>query len=289
MALHIPTFFTRLGSAVVFSAIMLSGFITGYVSLFILLLFIQFLALKEYVNIVEKIIDIQYSKQLIFNFLGIGTALFLFVSTLPLSACSHQVAIVLSSFNTYFGGVLIGFLLIFFLIQKHAHKMPLLYGVGYISVSMALVVQLRNISALLPIIILLLIWMNDTLAYLCGSFFGKRPFFPSISPKKTIEGTMGGVLFTMLFATIWGYFTCWFPLWQWIVLGAIASIAGTAGDLAESKLKRMAKIKDSGNIMPGHGGVLDRFDSLLFVSNVAFLFCLFFVKCTPYTFWGIQW
>jgi phosphatidate cytidylyltransferase len=130
--------------------------------------------------------------------------------------------------------------------------------------------------------LLLSIWMNDTLAYLCGSFFGKTKLIPSISPNKTIEGTLGGLLFTLAFVAVWGYFTNWFPVWQWIAIGLIASVVGSVGDLAESKLKRMADIKDSGSMMPGHGGALDRFDSLLLAAPVAFLFAVACMKCFAY-------
>jgi phosphatidate cytidylyltransferase len=127
--------------------------------------------------------------------------------------------------------------------------------------------------------LILFIWMNDSMAYLTGSFIGRTKFFPAISPKKTVEGTLGGILFTIAFAYVWGSNTDLFPVWHWIGFGLIASLMGTIGDLIESKLKRMAGIKDSGNLMPGHGGALDRFDSLLFAAPFAFLFALIFMAC----------
>jgi phosphatidate cytidylyltransferase len=179
-------------------------------------------------------------------------------------------------------GMGIGFLIFFFSGKRTPGSVVLLSGLGYIPLALGLLVQMRFQSLLLPLILVLFIWMNDTMAYLSGSFVGKTPFFPAISPKKTVEGTIGGILFTMAFAAIWGYFVHWFPLWQWVGLALIASLVGTLGDLAESKLKRMAGIKDSGQIMPGHGGALDRFDSLLLAAPVAFLFALFVMDCLPY-------
>ena len=117
----------------------------------------------------------------------------------------------------------------------------------------------------LPCLIIFSIWINDTMAYLVGSFIGKTPF-SSISPKKTWEGTIGGAVLCV--ATIALYTILFDPNHEFtlkfnITIAFICSVFGTIGDLLESKLKRMANIKDSGSLMPGHGGFLDRFDSLL--------------------------
>jgi phosphatidate cytidylyltransferase len=103
------------------------------------------------------------------------------------------------------------------------------------------------------------------MAYVVGSLIGKTPF-SKISPKKTWEGTVGGAILCIVVIALLGYFTApayGYAVIHWIAIAAIAAIAGTAGDLLESKLKRAANVKDSGHIMPGHGGFLDRFDSLL--------------------------
>lgn len=112
--------------------------------------------------------------------------------------------------------------------------------------------------------LLLLNWSNDTMAYLIGSRIGKRPFFSRISPKKTWEGTLGGIVGVMLVSYLLSYWITDFDRATWLLFGFIAAVAGTAGDLVESMLKRSVNIKDSGNIMPGHGGFLDRFDSLIY-------------------------
>lgn len=124
---------------------------------------------------------------------------------------------------------------------------------------------------LLPMFVF--IWINDTGAFLVGSLIGKTKLFERISPKKTWEGFMGGVLFTLLFS-IGFYFL--FPevlsFLQWLLLALLVSILATLGDLFESLLKRTYNVKDSGSIMPGHGGILDRIDSLIMVSVPVFIF-----------------
>ncbi len=108
-----------------------------------------------------------------------------------------------------------------------------------------------------------LIWSNDTFAYLVGRSFGRTKLFERISPKKTWEGTIGGVLCTIGIGYVLSiYFTSLSPL-QWMILAIIVSITGTLGDLVESMFKRSLGVKDSGNILPGHGGILDRFDGVL--------------------------
>jgi len=125
-------------------------------------------------------------------------------------------------------------------------------------------------SVILTLIIL--IWVNDSFAFFVGKNLGKRKLFESVSPKKTIEGFFGGVLFSLITAFILSYFCDFLSLTNLIVISLIASILGTAGDLVESKFKRQANTKDSGNIMPGHGGILDRLDSLLFVAPFVYLY-----------------
>lgn len=119
---------------------------------------------------------------------------------------------------------------------------------------------------------LLLTWSNDTFAYLVGSWIGKTRFVPNISPKKTWEGVLGGVLFNLLTAYVLSVFYPVFLIAEWLVLALVISIFATMGDLFESKIKRYLNIKDSGSFMPGHGGLLDRFDAFLFVVPVYFVF-----------------
>ncbi|OLY91284.1 phosphatidate cytidylyltransferase [Cnuella takakiae] len=164
------------------------------------------------------------------------------------------------------------------------YKLGMLAGLLYLSLSLALLVNMRTQdsypdfwwSLYLPLLIIVNNWINDTMAYIVGSFIGKTPFSP-ISPKKTWEGTIGGVILAVITITLVAHFTGWLPLHHAAALSAIGAISGTYGDLFESKLKRMAGVKDSGTMMPGHGGFLDRFDSLLFSATA----------CAVYV-WGVM-
>jgi phosphatidate cytidylyltransferase len=122
-----------------------------------------------------------------------------------------------------------------------------------------------------------LLWTSDTGAYLVGMTIGRHPFFPRISPKKSWEGFIGGVASTLLVALVIShYFTALSPV-NWLVIGAIIAIFGALGDLIESLLKRSLQVKDSGNILPGHGGILDRFDSVIFSAPLVYIYLQFIV------------
>jgi phosphatidate cytidylyltransferase len=118
----------------------------------------------------------------------------------------------------------------------------------------------------------ILIWVNDSFAYLIGKNFGKQKLFPSISPKKTVEGFLGGLFFSCIASYFITNFTDTLSFTNWLILAIIISVFGTIGDLIESKFKRQANVKDSGIIMPGHGGLLDRLDSIIFSASFIYLF-----------------
>lgn len=122
--------------------------------------------------------------------------------------------------------------------------------------------------------LLILSWSNDTAAYMVGSRFGKTKLFPSVSPKKTWEGSIGGVVITILIAVLMSFFFKECTLTQWLVLAIIVVIFGSIGDLVESMLKRSYSIKDSGTLLPGHGGFLDRFDAFIFLIPFATAYLL---------------
>ncbi len=163
-------------------------------------------------------------------------------------------------------------------------------GLLYISLSCGLMINLRaegiiffgsavtiDLGWILPLVLVCSIWINDTMAYIVGSLIGKTPV-SSISPRKTWEGTLGGALLAVAAITLAGYF--WFgvaDIISLVVISSLAAIMGTAGDFLESKLKRMAGVKDSGRILPGHGGFLDRFDSLLIATIFVWLYVKLFL------------
>ncbi|MFV9552003.1 phosphatidate cytidylyltransferase [Algibacter sp. PT7-4] len=118
----------------------------------------------------------------------------------------------------------------------------------------------------------ILVWVNDSFAYLVGKNFGKQKLFEIISPKKTVEGFLGGLFFSCVASYFIATFTETLDFTSWLILSIIISVFGTLGDLIESKFKRQANVKDSGIIMPGHGGLLDRLDSIIFAAPFIYLF-----------------
>ncbi len=158
--------------------------------------------------------------------------------------------------------------------------LSLLAGFLYISLSWGLMIKLRgrvnlyeqtDAGLIIPIVLIVTIWVNDTMAYITGSLFGKRPL-SSVSPKKTWEGTIAGVVLAVMIISYGGHALIGLPFRLLILISFLATIMGTFGDLLESKLKRLAGVKDSGSMMPGHGGFLDRFDSLLLATPYVWLF-----------------
>jgi phosphatidate cytidylyltransferase len=161
------------------------------------------------------------------------------------------------------------------------------FGALYISLSLALLVGIRMLYGVdsegrgdfgkyIALTLIFSIWINDTMAYIVGSFIGKTPF-SKISPKKTWEGTAGGAILCVIVMAFIGN-ALGLTYRDAACIAAIAAVAGTIGDLFESKLKRMAGVKDSGSFMPGHGGFLDRFDSLLFASVFVWIYMVLFMQ-----------
>ena len=156
----------------------------------------------------------------------------------------------------------------------------------YIAVPLALTIRLTLVvdpfssmtqyNGLLLLAIFIFIWVNDTGAYLVGSRWGKRRLAPNISPKKSVEGSIGGLLLVLLSAVVLRLLL--FPELSWLsilLIAAVVAIFGTIGDLFESSLKRRAGVKDSGKLIPGHGGILDRIDSLLLAVPAVYLLLAF--------------
>ena len=147
----------------------------------------------------------------------------------------------------------------------------------YITSSFIFIYLIANFNGFYdPSIILgcfILIWVNDSFAYMVGKKFGKQKLFYSISPHKTVEGFLGGLLFCCISASIVSrYVDDSISTSNWLAMAIIVSVFGTLGDLIESKFKRESNVKDSGKIMPGHGGILDRLDSIIFASPYIYLF-----------------
>lgn len=152
-----------------------------------------------------------------------------------------------------------------------------LFGVLYTSLTLCAIVMIRAANlpgwgaAILTIGVIMSVWANDSFAYLVGSSFGRHPLVPKISPKKSWEGLAGGIVGSILVWGVLALIPATHVTWPVaLVAGAACGVTGVVGDLVESRIKRGAGVKDSGNLIPGHGGLLDRSDSMLFVSIAAY-------------------
>ena len=186
-------------------------------------------------------------------------------------------------FNLFFEIIFILSILILFIAfiftlldeKKNAvtHLGKISLSILYTIIPFILLILLADMSS--PFLILgifILTWTSDTFAYLVGRQFGKHKLFKRISPKKTIEGFIGGLVFTLIAAYILSIYFNEFSMIQWLVISLIISVFGVLGDLIESMFKRQANVKDSSNLIPGHGGFLDRLDSIIFAIPFIYAF-----------------
>lgn len=290
------TFFTRTASALVFVAVMLGGILWADYTFFLLFFLIGCFALQEYFKLIRHI-DPDYANVPAWHKWGAtiaGAAILL-----TFTGNNFQIAYIPTGLIGWWIAVI--FLLVMPLGEVLMSKDFSLKNIGYSAIGLLYIVipfglliniRLNAINIhytptdvgtapgwLIPLLLLIFIWINDTMAYIVGSLIGRTPFAPAISPKKTIEGTVGGMILAVATAGIYGHFwgSGYLALQHWIALALIAAIFGTIGDLIESKLKRMAGVKDSGRIMPGHGGFMDRFDSLLLAAPFAWIYVQFFM------------
>ncbi|MGC3978758.1 MAG: phosphatidate cytidylyltransferase [Paludibacteraceae bacterium] len=134
------------------------------------------------------------------------------------------------------------------------------------------ILYVKDYQPIILLAVFISIWINDTGAYCTGMLFGKHKLFERVSPKKTWEGFVGGAAFALFSGYIFSRFITELSLLQWFIFSEIVVIFGTLGDLSESLLKRTLGVKDSGNLIPGHGGLLDRFDSMMLAAPVVYIF-----------------
>lgn len=149
-------------------------------------------------------------------------------------------------------------------------------GAVYVGLSLSYFLRLRALEGGMWWVAIALVttWISDSGAYFVGVRWGRHRLAPYISPKKSWEGVIGGVVTALVTAWALGYFLFHLPLWQGIAMGALIAAAATIGDLAESVIKRQAGLKDSSTLIPGHGGMLDRIDSLLFVAPILYYYII---------------
>ena len=301
MAFNWQTFRTRALTALVFVAVMACGLLVSNWTFFLLFSMVHFGCWIEFQKLVGRFVPSYAGISPLHKYgvilAGWGMLLYatqgtMLIGTMPLSAIGFWICLV--------SMVALPLAEILFARKLEAANIAWsALGLLYISLSLALFMHLRsgtmwrpNLGAppydsigdslarasgfMMPLIIMASIWINDTMAYLVGSMIGRTPF-SKISPKKTWEGTLGGIILCVVTVTLVGVFALKGNAMDFIAISTISAVAGTVGDLLESKLKRVADVKDSGDIMPGHGGFLDRFDSLLLAVPFVWIFAKFFM------------
>jgi phosphatidate cytidylyltransferase len=315
MAFNWKTFRTRTLSAIMFVIVMMAGLLINEWSFLLLFSIVHFGCWWEYLRIMEKIHNVKFHPYVKLGFMVLGYGLMLWFCGPVFKINGYGL-----KENISLPVTIAGFVLLILGIFQRTRVDLKSFGAGaagllYISLSWGLLIYLRGsdvpymtrevltlngnvvsdsgyiwfigIGFLLSVTIILTMWINDTMAYIVGSLIGKTPL-TKISPKKTWEGTIGGIILAvgligLLASTVaksrYGLSDLQtIPAYFWYGLAAIGAIVGTFGDLLESKLKRMANIKDSGHIMPGHGGFLDRFDSLILAIPFCWLYIFVFQR-----------
>lgn len=286
MAFNWQTFRTRTLTSIVFVVVMCAGLFWNRWSFFLLFSIVHFGCWVEYQRLVQQFYP-DYKNISAFHRWGVmvaGWCLMLFFTNGELVLGKLR----LNEIGWYVGLLLAILVPVAQMLQSRRLLLPKLgyslAGLLYISLPLALLMDMRNrwieedyqLSLTIPLLTIFTLWVNDTMAYIVGSMIGKTPLSP-ISPKKTWEGTIGGIILAVVVMCTIAYFTGRLSLLHTGIITAIAAIAGTYGDLFESKLKRMAGVKDSGQLMPGHGGFLDRFDSLLFAATAVWFYAVLFL------------
>lgn len=270
-------FIQRTITGIIFVAVLVGGILGGAVPFTLLFALISALTIWEFGSVVNKSGEVQINKPV-----STLAGVFLFFGFAYLGVVPRQPSVLIPYL----------FLIIYLLISElYLKRRNPLHNWAYTMMSqmyVALPFALLNVLAfhtnvtgsmseynpILPLSIFIFNWINDSGAYCTGVLFGKHRLFERISPKKSWEGSVGGAVFSIAAAFVMAHFFPFMSTAVWIGLGLTVVVFGTWGDLTESLLKRTLGIKDSGNILPGHGGMLDRFDSTLIAvpASVVYLY-----------------
>ena len=264
--------FTRALTGFVFVVVLGAAILIHPVTYFILFGIITAIGMMEFYRLFGDSGPVRANKNL-----GIIAGLVFYIIT-----CLFASGLV--SEVTYF--LIIPFLSLIFVVEMYRkldNPFPniglTLLGIIYISVPFSMLVlngfsrfNIAGYDAKLVLGFFFLQWASDTGDYLVGITIGKHPLFPRVSPKKSWEGFVGGVIITQAIAVVISIYFTVLSRFDWIVIATIISFFGVLGDLIESLLKRSVHVKDSGTILPGHGGILDRFDSVIFSAPIVFLY-----------------
>jgi len=291
MAFNFSVFKVRALSAIVFVLIMLAGLLFNNWSYFALFLVIQIGCLYEYQKLMRIVFPSynQITKMHQWGVLVVGTLMMTSLAPTDIVLPNFQ-GIGLRWIGLKAMPVALVLMMVADVFARKAEVKNLtisFFGFIYISISLSLFYAMRgmflnsamsmffpNIELMVPILVIVTVWVNDTMAYIVGSFIGRTPISP-ISPKKTWEGTIAGIILSVvILSTVAGQYIPIATKYLYMIT-FVASVMGNLGDLFESKIKRLADVKDSGSMMPGHGGFLDRFDSILFAGPFVWILLQF--------------
>lgn len=272
-------FLTRAITAVVFVTVMLAGLFGGIQSFVLLFGLICALSLWEFLSLSLSKEEAFYLLRKSLGLL-VGMSPYLVVAAIQLQWIAQPMEWLSQLAIFALPAVFLIFIFELFAAAKapFANLGTLVLALCYIGLPLALLLLIAiDGQQYLPKVVLgllVLSWANDTGAYMVGKQIGKTPLFPRISPNKTWEGSLAGFGITFLAAYLLSLWSTGLPLKDWLVLAGIVGIFGSLGDLVESMLKRSKKIKDSGSLLPGHGGFLDRFDAFIFLLPFAAAYLL---------------
>ncbi|MDR0422095.1 MAG: phosphatidate cytidylyltransferase [Proteiniphilum sp.] len=273
----------RAGAGIVYILVILSGLLGGRFSFLAIFGAILGFGLFEFYRMVEK--DTFHAISKIFNIL-LGIIIFVSVyfhlegtrtTLLPAAILAYLLILVASAVFLHRDDVFHG--IIYSVFGQIYITMPLSL-LMFISYSLQPDIAGDGGGASAPAVLALFVflWINDTAAYFIGSLVGRHKLMEHISPKKSVEGFIAGILFTVLGALIFARLYPGFSVAFWAGFAVVASLSGTLGDLFESLIKRTCKVKDTGHLIPGHGGILDRIDSLLVAVPAVFLYLILFLS-----------
>ena len=256
-------------SGIIYIVIVAASILFGQISFSLFMLFLSLLGLWEYANLRPN------------TFTSTSDKISLLINGLLLASVLLLIEFgVLENKHLIFIIIIVLFIIIKELIlspNKALKKIAeSIFGLIYVSIPFMLMVGFHQTqSTRFPELLIgffIILWFNDVFAYVVGSLIGKTKLYEKISPKKTWEGTLGGTVLSIFAAYLLSCIFLSLNLTNWLVIGLLISIFATLGDLTESMFKRQAGVKDSGNIMPGHGGVLDRFDGLLMAAPAIYVY-----------------
>lgn len=273
-----PNIVVRLLTGIIFVSVLIGGIITNQHTFIIVFSLITALSLFEFYGLIEKAAKVPIIKT--WNIVGgfllvLGSYYFASIEASPLAFLPF-----------------IAYLMILFISELYMKRQdPIkslaysLLGQLYIAAPFALTSYLAfsyehgSYHQIYILALLVFIWVNDSFAYLTGMMFGKHRLFERISPKKSWEGFVGGALFSMASSLIFAHYYPNLSTYAWVGFAAITVAFGTWGDLFESLIKRTLGVKDSGNMIPGHGGILDRFDSTIFAIPAVTMYLILLNSC----------